>query len=175
MVGNTEYGGAEYGGGTGVPSQTLGGTLAQNIKKEIVLNLQALVQAGMLNSVYEIDAIPDINQMEPTAGYPFAIVGMSSVKSDYEDQSTNKRTYRFDVLIIANYESLQDQAEGIEGLMDNILNQFDNNFTLAGAADATILPTEIERVPVTTADKGKTAFLVTIQAQKLFLITNPKP
>ena len=170
-----EYGGAEYGGGQGVPSQTLGGTLCQNIKKQIVLNLNALVQAGTLNSVYEIDLGKDPIQLEPTAGYPFAIVGLPKITSEFEDTVTNKRTYRFDILFIINYESLTDQTEGVEGFIDAILNQFDNHFTLSGAANASVFPMEIESVPVSTADKSKIAVMGTIKAQALFLITNPNP
>ena len=40
MIGDVEYGGAEY-GGLQAPSSALGGSIAQNIKKEIVLNLNA--------------------------------------------------------------------------------------------------------------------------------------
>ena len=77
----------EYGGGPQTPASTLGGSLAQNITKEIVLNLNALVQAGVLNSVIEIDYGKAPLTIEPQAGYPFALVGMPVVNSDYEDQA----------------------------------------------------------------------------------------
>jgi hypothetical protein len=174
-ISSTEYGGAEYGGGTGVPAQNLTGSLAQKIKKEIVLNLNALVQAGTLNSVIEIDLGKDPLSIEPTGGYPFALVGMPSSTADYEDTATNKRDYRFDILILISYENLADQNEGVEAIMDAVLNQFDNNFTLAGAAIATVLPMEIHAIPVSTATRSLVAFIATIRAQTLFQWSNANP
>jgi hypothetical protein len=173
--GDNEYGGAEFGGGTGVPASSLTGSLAQKIKKQIVLNLNALIQAGTLNSVLELDYGKDPLTIEPPSGYPFALVGMPSVTSDYEDQSTNRRNYKFDTLIVASYQALADQNEGIEGIIDAVLNQFDNNFTLAGAANATVLPVEVISMPVSTATKSLVCFLVTLRCQALFDITNPTP
>jgi hypothetical protein len=173
--GSTEYGGAEYGGNNQPPASVLGGSLAQNIKKEIVLNLNALVQAGVLNSVIELDLGKDPLTIEPAAGYPFALVGMPGVTSEYEDQATNKRTYRFDTLIVTSYEYLADKNEGLEFILDAVLNQFDNNFTLAGAAMASVLPVEVLAMPVSTGDKSLICFLATIKVQTLFQITNPTP
>jgi hypothetical protein len=173
--GSTEYGGSEYGGGPQNPASTLGGSIAQNIKKEIVLNLQALVQNGVINSVYEIDYGKDPLTIEPDAGYPFALVGMPVITSEYEDQATNRRTYRFDVLIASSYQYLQDQNEGIESIIDSVLNQFDNNFTLAGAAIASVLPVEVLAIPVASGPKSLVCFILTIRAQALFQWTNPTP
>jgi len=157
-ISSTEYSGAEYGGNNQPPASVLGGSLSQNIKKEIVLNLNALVQAGVLNSVIELDTGKDPLTIEPPAGYPFALVGMPVVTSDYQDQATNQRTYRFDTLIVTSYENLADQNEGVEYILDAVLNQFDNNFTLAGAAVATVLPVEVMAIPVSTATKSTCLF-----------------
>jgi|SRR5579871_566912 len=173
--GSTEYGGSEYGGNTQPPASTLGGSIAQNIKKEIVLNLNALVQAGVINSVIEIDTGKDPLTIESTGGYPFALVGMPVITSDYEDQATNRRSYRFDVLIVVSYEALADQNEGVEGIIDAVLNQFDNNFTLAGAANASVMPAEVLAIPVSTPAKSLVCLLVTLKAQALFQWTNPTP
>lgn len=172
---DTTYGGAEFGGGTGVPAQVLTGSLAQNIKKQIVLNFNALVQAGVINSVLELDYGKDPTTIEASNGYPFAPVGMPTVTSDYEDSATNKRTYRFDSSIVTDYTALADQTEGVEGIIDAVCNQFDNNFTLAGAATATVLPVEVIAIPVSAADKSLVCFLVTIRAQSLFQWSNSNP
>src|SRR5882724_5986814 len=119
--GDTVVGGAEFAGGGGVSAQVLTGSIAQNIKKQIVLNFNALVQAGILNSVLELDYGKDPMTIDAPSGYPFALVGMPTVTSDYEDQATNRRTYRFDSLIVTSYEALADQAEGVESILDAIL------------------------------------------------------
>ena len=77
----------------------------------------------------EIDLGKDPLAIDPPSGYPFALVGMPTVTAEYEDQATNRRNYRFDVLIAASYESLADQNEGVEAIIDAVLNQFDDNFT----------------------------------------------
>jgi hypothetical protein len=173
--GSTTYGGADFGGGLGQPASTLGGSIAQNIKKEILLNLNALVQAGVINSVIELDYGIDPITIDPPSGYPFALVGMPIVTSDFQDSQTNQRTYKFNVMIATSYEYLADQNEGVEFIMDAVLNQFDNNFTLAGAAQATVLPVEVVAIPVSTASKSLVCYIVSIRAQALFEITNPAP
>lgn len=173
--GSTEYGGAEYSGNTQPPAATLGGSIAQNIKKEIVLNLNALAKAGVINSVIELDLGKDPLTIEPQSGYPFALVGMPTIASDYEDSRSNKRTYRFDVLIAVSYEYLQDQNEGIEAIIDAILNQFDNNFTLAGASDASVMPIEVLAIPVSTPTKSLVCVMFTIKAQATYEWNNPNP
>jgi len=150
-------------------------TLGQAIKQQIIINLQTLKTAGVISSILELDYGKDPLTIEPDAGYPFALVGMPVVTSDYNDQATNVRTYRFDTLIVTSYESLTDTSEGVEGILDAILNQFDNNFTLAGAAVATVLPVEVLTMPVSTGTKSLVCFLVTIKAQTLFAWTNPSP
>jgi hypothetical protein len=167
-TGDKIYGGAAFGGGTGLSAQVLTGSLAQNIKKQIVLNFNALVQAGVINSVLELDYGKDPLTIDAPSGYPFALVGMPTVTADYEDQATNRRNYRFDSLIVTSYEALADQSEGVEGIIDAVLNQFDNNFTLAGAAAASLLPAEVIAMPVSTATKSLVCFLVTVRAQALY-------
>jgi hypothetical protein len=153
-----------------MPSQ-----LAKPIKEQILVNLQALVTAGTINSFYAIDANPNPLTMEPTAGYPFAIVGMPKITSEIEDQATNRRTYRFDLLFVLNPSTLQNPDTDVEDLTDAILNQFDNNFTLAGTAVASVLPAELEGTPVSTADKTLLCLVVTLKCQSLYEWQNTNP
>jgi hypothetical protein len=149
--------------------------LAKPLKEQILVNLQALAAAGSINSYYSLDANPNPLSVEPTGGYPFAIVGMPRVASDYEDQATNKRTYRFDLLFVLDPTALQNPDTDVEHLVDAILNQFDNNFTLAGNATATVLPAEIESVPVSTGDKALLCVVVTLKCQTLYEWSNSNP
>lgn len=143
-------------------------SLATNIKKQIVINLVALKNAGILASVIELDTGKDPLTIEAPTGYPFALVGMPSITSDYEDSATNRRTYRFDVLIIMSYEALSDTSEGVETVIDAILNRFDTHFTLDGFADASLLPAEIQAMPISTGDKAFVAVVATIRAQAVY-------
>lgn len=142
--------------------------LASTIKTEIVANLQALVTAGALNSFYAIDANPNPLTIEPTAGYPFAIVGMPRIASDFEDQASNLRTYRFDILFVLDPSALAHPDTDLEDLIDAAMNQFDTNFTLAGAADAAVLPAKVEGAPVANGDKTLLVFVLTLECRTLY-------
>jgi hypothetical protein len=113
--------------------------------------------------------------MTPPNGYPFAVVGMPRITADFEDQATNKRTYRFDLLFVLNPTTLQNPDTDVEHLIDQALNQFDNNFTLAGTAVATVLPAEVEAVPVSTNDQTLLAVVLTLKCQALFQWSNANP
>jgi hypothetical protein len=144
--------------------------LAKPIKQQILVNLQALIAAGAINSFYAIDQNPNPLSMSPTGAYPFAIVGMPRIAADFEDQANNLRTYRFDVLFVLDPSALKNPDTDVEDLIDAVLNQFDSNFTLAGAAVDAILPVEIEGGPVSTGDKTLLCFVATIKARTLYAI-----
>src|SRR3954469_6978637 len=124
--------------------------LAKPIKAQILANLQTLVTAGVLNSFVSLDKNPNPLTDTPPSGYPFAIVGMPRIGSDFEDQATNLRTYRYDVLFVLDPTALANPDTDVEDLIDAVLNQFDSNYTLAGAAEAAVLPAKVESMPVAT-------------------------
>src|SRR4051812_44547409 len=107
--------------------------LAQTVKQQILVNLQALKTAGVIGTVVEIDASPNPLSITPREGYPMAVVAMPRVESEFEDNATNKRTYRFDILFVVDPAKLTNAGEDVEVLIDAVLNQFDENFTLSGA------------------------------------------
>jgi hypothetical protein len=149
--------------------------LANPVKVQLLVNLQALVAAGVLGSIISIDRSEDPLKTEPTNGYPLAIVGMPSTASDYEDQAFNKRTYAWHILFVVKPSELRNPDTDVEDLMDAVLNQFDNNFTLAGVSDASVLPAEIEPGgrPISTPSGDLLCFVVTLKVQKLYQWLNP--
>jgi hypothetical protein len=142
--------------------------LASPIKTQILANLQALVAAGTLCSFISLDQNPNPLTIEPPSGYPFAIVGMPRISSDFEDQANNQRTYRYDVLFVIDPTALANPDTDVEDLMDAALNQFDSNFTLAGAAEAAVLPATVQGTPVSTGDKTLLIFVITLEARTLY-------
>lgn len=146
-------------------------TLAQAIKQQIILNLQTLQTNGVISSFIGVDTGKDPLTMTPPNGYPFAIVGMPRVANDMEDQSTNLRSYRFDVLFVLNYENIADPTLTVEGIIDNVLNQFDTNFTLAGTAIAAqVPPAQVQTFPISTPTHDLVVFVVTIEARTLYTV-----
>lgn len=142
--------------------------LALPIKTQLLANLQTLKEAGVINSIYSIDANANPLEMQPDNGYPFAIVGMPRIASEFEDQATNLRTYRFDVLFVLNPAELTNPDTDVEHLIDAVLNQFDTNYTLAGSAVAAVLPAKIETAPVSTGDKTLLCVVVTLECRTLY-------
>ena len=126
-------------------------TLAQAIKQQILVNLETLVTNGVIKGYLAVDRGKDPYSNPPTAGYPFALVGMPRVANEMEDQANNLRTYRFDILFVINYENMPDMTLTVEGMIDAVLNQFDTNFTLEGAAVAAqVPPAQVNAFPIST-------------------------
>jgi hypothetical protein len=146
-------------------------SLGQAIKKQIAAILDALKTQGYISSWVAQDQNPNAITQDPPSGYPFAIIGMPRIANDFEDQATNIRVYRYDILFVMSYEGLADVANSVEGVMDAALNLFDTNFTLAGSAiAATVPPARIEPMPITIADKTYTTFIVSIEARTLYTV-----
>ena len=84
-------------------------TLAQAIKQQILVNLE---RSSRTASSKVISRRPWEGPLSnpPTAGYPFALVGMPRVANDMEDNANNLRTYRFDILFVVNYENMPDMT-----------------------------------------------------------------
>ena len=144
--------------------------IAKPMKQQILVNLQALVTAGVLNSYYAVDESSNPLTIQPQSGYPFAIVGMPRITSDFEDQASNLRIYRFDILFVLDPKVFVNSDTDLEDFTDAVLNQFDTNFTLAGTADATVLPARLEGAPVSTADKQLLALVLTLEARATYTI-----
>lgn len=146
--------------------------LGKPIKEQILVNLQALKTAGNINSIASVDKSVNPLDTVPDNGYPLAIVAMPKITADYEDQATNKRTYTFNILFVLEPATLTNADTDVEHLIDAVLNQFDNNFTLAGAAVGSVLPIEIVGEPVSTGAKELLCFVATIRAQALYSWSN---
>jgi hypothetical protein len=142
--------------------------LVTPIKQQILVNLKALQTAGVINSFVSLDQNTNPLDTPAPAGYPFAIVGMPRVSSDFEDQATNRRDYRFDILFVLNPAELAHADTDVEDLIDAVLNQFDTNFTLAGTATAAVLPATVEGWPVSTGDKTLLCLNVTLIVRTLY-------
>jgi hypothetical protein len=146
-------------------------SLAQAIKQQILVNLATLKTNGVIQSFIALDRGKDPIGITPDNGYPFALVGMPQVANEMQDTVTNERTYRFDILFVTNYENLPDPTQSLEGMMDAVLNQFDTNFTLSGAAVAAVVPpAQVQAFPISTPDQTFVCFVVTISARTLYTL-----
>jgi len=144
--------------------------LASAMKVQILVNLQALQTAGLLQSIVSLDKTTNPLDTIAPKGYPLAIVSMPRVTSDFEDQANNLRTYRYDILFVIDPDKLKNADTDVEDLIDAALNQFDTNFTLAGTAVAAVLPAELDGGPVSTGSKNLLCFDVILRARSLYQI-----
>jgi hypothetical protein len=146
-------------------------TLSQAIKQQILVNLETLVTNGVIKGFISVDRGKDPFTNPPTAGYPFALVGMPRVANDMEDTVSNQGTYRFDILFVLNYENMPDMTYTVEGMIDAVLNQFDTNFTLEGTAIAAqVPPAEVNAFPISTPAQDLLAFVITIEARTIYVL-----
>jgi hypothetical protein len=121
-------------------------TPAQNIKNSIVNDLEALVASGVLGS-YSMDDFTKLNPLARTWGnFPAALVIPPTVsQSQYEDVATNLREYTWYVMIVTTPGNLPStDPTYLEGLIDNVLQAFDNDATLQGYAQGGVQPAVLE-------------------------------
>ena len=141
------------------------------IKAQILVNLNALVTAGVLGSVIEQEVTANILDLNIT-GFPCAVLGSSSQDAKWEYQQANKNTYTFPILIVQLVDNFISSNPGyMEDLRDAICLQFNNNFTLGGAAQLGIAAVTSPKVQ--TAEKGKkfVSFWLTLKCTTLANLT----
>lgn len=142
---------------------------ANLIKAQIAINLQALVDSGVLGAYIEKDINPQILD-ENYSNFPVAVLGTSQMQADWEYQQANKRVYTFDVFVIQLQDNVTDPGY-IEDLRDAIALQFDNNVTLAGAAPLGVSAVMSPKMPVASKGKNYIVFYATIKATTLANLT----
>lgn len=140
---------------------------ASLIKTQILANLNALVTAGVLGSVLEKDITADVLK-DTFPSYPCAVLGSSTLASVWEYQQANKRTYQFDLLMVQKVMNLPGNNPGyMEDLRDAVATQFDNNFTLGGAALLGVAAVFSQKVQTTERGDNYVTFWVTLKATTL--------
>jgi hypothetical protein len=144
-------------------------TLGQAIKQQIVTVLENLRAANIITSIAYEDSTPSALKDIANYGLPFVIVGMPRVGNDMEDNASNLRTYRFDVLFVVRKEGATDVNYDVEATMDAVLKAFDDDFTLSGAAIGAIVPPiSIDSAPISTPDGTYITFVCTIEARTIY-------
>ena len=142
------------------------------IKNAVKTKLDTLKTAGTLGTVIVDDfkTDPTIGLKHNIAAYPAAIMASPSVESAYETNMDNLRTHIFEIVIVQKGENISTTSN-IEELMEALLNAFDNDPTLGGAANGAVDPVVSSPEPVTTVDGTFIVFTVTIKARALFTRT----
>ena len=143
---------------------------ASGIKVAIANHLDNLVGTAVLGSWVQVDLNKNPLDTSNYGPFPVAILGMDETKSEYLTNRENYRSYTFQILIMAKYEDTSNNSSAIEDLKDSILNEFDNDPTLSGAAvmvDAAITPS----IPVSSPDKTYVLFLISLTCHAIIELT----
>lgn len=140
-----------------------------DIKAAIKTHLDALKTAGTLGTVLVDDFKSSFEGLyKNIATYPGAILGSPSTEADYETNRDNLRTYSFDILIVQKGENVSSSG-AIEDLMEAIMNEFDNDYTLGGKAVAAVAAAAAPE-PIVTPDGSFILFTVTLRARTLYAL-----
>jgi hypothetical protein len=145
-------------------------TFAQNMKNAIITDLEALVTAGVLGS-YAADDYTKLSALDRVWGaFPSAIVIPPTVSaSEYADTATNLREYTWDIGVVTTPENLSaSDPTYLEGLMDNMLQAFDNDVTLQGMAVGGVSAAVLSPPgPVSSKSITYVIFAVTLKARTI--------
>jgi hypothetical protein len=139
------------------------------MKAAIVADLQSLVPS-VLNSVIQ-DDMTKLNPLDRIwPGYPAALVIPPTVgASEYYDTATNLREYTWYVMVVTTPDNLPTtDPTYLEGLVDNILQVFDNDVTLQGMSVGGVEPAVLEPPgPVNSGALTYVVFYVMLKAKTL--------
>ena len=132
-----------------------------NVKTEIKTHLDELVTAGVLKEVQVDNSTRDIFERDMGA-YPCAILTTPSTESQALQNTQNKRTHIFEIIVVQKQENISG-PDDVEDLIEAILDKFDQLPSLKGAADGGVEPSSspVEKIPA----KGGTyiAFAITLR------------
>ena len=143
-------------------------SITSTIKNAIKAKLDALTP-GTLKTVI-VDDFNTNPVLENIPQFPAALLNSPSTESERDTNRENLRTHIFEVLIIQKGENVTS-ANDIEELRETILDAFDNDGTLGGAANGSVEPASSSPQSITSGDKTYIVFTVTLKARALFNLT----
>ncbi len=115
------------------------------MKNAILTDLLSLVPT-VLGSAFA-DDMTKVNPFDRNwPSFPSAVVMPPTVQaSEYADTATNLREYTWYVMVVTTPENLSASDPAyLEGLVDNVLQVFDNDVTLQGMAVGGVQPAVLE-------------------------------
>jgi len=139
------------------------------VKSAVKTKLDTLVTDGVIANAVISDTKLDPLSME-VGHYPVGIVMPPAVESEVLDNVNITRTYVFDLVFIFNAEDL-DSTNELEGKIENILNAFDNDPTMSGAANAGVLPVTSAPEPFQHGGKDMVMLVVNLRASETILLS----
>ena len=138
-------------------------SLGTVIKGKIKDKLDALVTSGVLKCVIVDDLKKNPSLDRDIPSFPAAVIVSPSSNGNMSTNRSNLRTYTFGITIVQKAENIES-SDDIEYLSDQILDAFDNDPTLSGAAVGGLEPSNSEPTAITSQDKSYIVFTITLKA-----------
>jgi hypothetical protein len=140
------------------------------MKTAILADLQSLVTSGILNSA-SADEMTKVNPLDRNwLGFPSAVVIPPTVAaSEYYDTATNLREYTWYVMVATTPNNIPpNDPSYLEGIIDNVLQVFDNDVTLQGMAVGGVHPAILDAPgPVNSGTTTYVIFYVKLTGKQL--------
>jgi len=140
-------------------------SVASDIKDAIKTHLTDLVTANTLGEVQVDDFRKAIFERDFSA-YPAAVLTSPATTGAYLDSGNNTRTYMYEVIVIQKIENIAS-ADDIETLAETILDVFDNDQLLGGAALGGVIPSSTRPEPALLRGNSIIYFGVLLQAKAI--------
>lgn len=145
-------------------------TTETNIKNAIKAELDTLKTAGTLGEVQ----MDDFNESpifdREISAYPVAILTGAAIESEPQTNRDNLRTFIFEIPIIQKAENITTSTD-IEELRGKIMDHFDNNPTLGGAANGGVEPSVSPAESILSRGKSYIVFTLTLRAKASVSLT----
>lgn len=137
---------------------------AADIKNKIKEYLEDLITDNILAEVLVDDFKENIIFDKDIEAFPAAILSSPSIESETFTNSDNQRKYTFEIMVVMKAGDIEEKTD-VETLMEEILDKFDDDVTMAGVADGGVEPSATPAQPVYTGSKGFIVFSVIIKAK----------
>lgn len=132
-----------------------------DLKSQIKKYLEELVDSGILGEVQVDNASADLFERD-IGRFPVAILTTPSTESQVFQNTQNRRTHVFEVIVIQKQENITD-PDDVEAIIEALLDKFDNLPSLKGAANGGVEPSSSPVAIVPGKGGSFIAFAITLR------------
>ncbi len=137
-----------------------------SIKQKIITHLNALQTAGKLGQVIVEKGGAQNMFDRDLMKYPVAILLPGTAEGNTETNQQNLYAFAFDIVIVMKGENIASSTD-TEDLLEAIVQEFNDDFTLGGTAEGAVDPASSTPSPVEHEGKTYVVFVVTLRAKAL--------
>lgn len=141
-------------------------SVAGSIKNKIIAHLNSLQTAGTLGQVVVEQAGAQNMFDRDLLKFPVAILLPATAEGNAETNQQNLYGYAFDIAVVMKSDNIAGVTD-VEDLLEAIVQEFNNDFTLGGTAAGAVDPVSSTPAAVESSGQTYTVFVVTLKAKAL--------